>query len=111
MDWFAAAEAAADTAKCGVQGYLASILSPEEQTAISNEASSNRFWIGLNDLGTTEEGKFGWLFGPPTWQLPESQVLDGNGVPLGPTSPPYNTVYPNGAYVNWNRWRAKQFRW
>ena len=58
--WFEAAAAAASPPKCGVEGYLASILSAAEQTAANTETpgSISRYWFGLSDLGTTNEGDF-----------------------------------------------------
>jgi hypothetical protein len=69
----------------GLQGYLATILSPEENQ-ISAEQITGTGWIGGSDEET--EGVWKWVTGP------ESGTVFWNGTASG-SSPP-------GVYSNWN---------
>ena len=77
----------------GLQGYLATILSPEE-SQISAEQTSGSGWIGANDEDT--EGVWNWVTGP------EAGTTFWNGTFTGAVVP--------GMYANWNTQEPNNFQ-
>lgn len=70
----------------GVNGYLATITSQEEQNLIFNNLPHNRSWIGGSDEG--QEGTWKWMTGPEAGQIFYNQWPN-------PWDPPIT------AYSNW----------
>ena len=83
ISWSAARTAAANRTYFGLQGYLATILSPEE-AQLSGEQAGGVGWLGGSDEET--EGIWKWVTGP------EAGTIFWNGGTNGTT--------PN--YANWN---------
>lgn len=83
ITWTNARDAAAARTYFGLQGYLATIGSPEE-AQLSGEQAAGAGWIGGSDSGT--EGVWQWVTGP------EAGTIFWNGGINGST--------PN--YANWN---------
>lgn len=61
IDWESARQAAASRTYFGLQGYLATIGSPEE-AQITGEQAAGAGWIGGSDVA--EEGVWRWMTGP-----------------------------------------------
>ncbi|WP_165454367.1 T9SS type B sorting domain-containing protein [Hyunsoonleella pacifica] len=88
ITWAEARSAAASRTYFGLQGYLATITSPEE-AQLTGEQAAGAGWIGGNDAAT--EGVWQWVTGP------EAGTVFWNGGING-TSPNYanwNTSEPN----------------
>lgn len=85
VSWSSARDAAATQKLYGLQGYLATITSKDENDFIWTKTKGVG-WIGASDA--EEEGKWKWMSGP------EKGTLFWNGNGSG------NSV--NGAYSNWN---------
>lgn len=85
ITWKEAVIAASNRTYYGLQGYLATIGSPEE-AQLTGEQASGAGWIGGTD--EEEEGIWKWATGP------EAGEVFWNGGPNG-SSPP-------GQYANWN---------
>jgi gliding motility-associated-like protein len=83
--WDDALEAAAQTNYFGLQGYLATITSPEEAQLVG-EQSPGTGWIGGSDAA--EEGVWRWVTGPENGMI----FWRGTG----------NGSAPNGAFAFWN---------
>lgn len=86
ITWKEAVVAASNRNYYGLQGYLATIGSPEE-AQLAGEQASGAGWIGGTDEDV--EGVWKWATGP------EAGTVFWNGGPNG-SSPP-------GQYANWNR--------
>lgn len=61
IEWDDAREAAADRKQFGLQGYLATVRSEEENDFIADKVNGNG-WIGASDRAT--EGDWHWVTGP-----------------------------------------------
>ncbi|MDA8762583.1 hypothetical protein N9M81_04725, partial [Flavobacteriaceae bacterium] len=85
VTWTDAKNLAESSTYFGLQGYLATIIS-EEENQISAEQITGTGWIGASDEGT--EGEWKWVTGP------EAGTTFWNGNQNG-SSPP-------GAFENWN---------
>jgi gliding motility-associated-like protein len=85
ISWTQARDAAASQTYFGLQGYLATITTPEE-SQLAGEQSSGTGWIGGSDAEV--EGTWRWVTGPE-----EGTVFwQGN----------FNGSAPNGEYEFWN---------
>jgi gliding motility-associated-like protein len=85
ISWTQARDAAASQTYFGLQGYLATITTPEE-SQLAGEQSSGTGWIGGSDAEV--EGTWRWVTGPE-----EGTVFwQGN----------FNGSAPNGEYAFWN---------
>ncbi|MDM8159582.1 C-type lectin domain-containing protein, partial [Labilibaculum sp. K2S] len=80
--WDAAETAASAKTYYGLQGYLATVTSAEENSFVKSKISSYNTWLGGSDAAT--EGSWLWVSGPET----------GNQFSTGATA-------YNGSYVNW----------
>ncbi|MUP37247.1 MBG domain-containing protein, partial [Labilibaculum euxinus] len=80
--WDAAKTAASAKTYYGLQGYLATVTSAEENSFVKSKISSYNSWLGGSDALT--EGSWLWVSGPET----------GNQFSTGATA-------YNGSYVNW----------
>ncbi len=80
--WGTAKTAASGKTYYGLQGYLATVTSAEENSFIKGKISSYNIWLGGSDANT--EGTWLWTSGPET----------GNQFSTGATA-------YNGNYVNW----------
>ncbi|MDC0002033.1 hypothetical protein OAD76_01860, partial [Flavobacteriaceae bacterium] len=85
VTWSDAKTLAESSTYFGLQGYLATILT-EEENQISAEQITGTGWIGASDEGT--EGEWKWVTGP------EAGTIFWNGNQNG-SAPP-------GAFENWN---------
>ena len=85
ITWQQAKTAAENQFYFGLQGYLATIMSPEE-SQIAVEQASATGWIGASDF--TNEGQWNWVTGP------EAGINFWNGN--------FNGSAAAGMYSNWN---------
>ena len=85
ITWQQAKTAAENQTYFGLQGYLATIMSPEE-SQIAVEQASATGWIGASDL--TNEGQWNWVTGPEAG----TNFWNGN----------FNGSAAAGMYSNWN---------
>ncbi|MFL2610328.1 MAG: choice-of-anchor L domain-containing protein, partial [Flavobacteriaceae bacterium] len=94
ITWIQARQAAENSNYYGLQGYLATILS-EEENQISAEQAGGAGWIGASDQDI--EGEWNWVTGP------EGLENGGNGIQfwLGEGAPTGGGPV-NGMYSNWN---------
>ena len=93
VTWSDAKTLAESSTYFGLQGYLATILT-EEENQISAEQITGTGWIGASDEGT--EGEWKWMTGP------ESGTIFWNGT-AGGAAPP-------GMYENWNTGEPNEFQ-
>ena len=94
ITWIQAQQAAENSNYYGLQGYLATILS-EEENQISAEQAGGAGWIGASDQGV--EGEWNWVTGP------EGLENGGTGTPFWIGQGPETGGGPvNGMYSNWN---------
>lgn len=85
ISWTDARDAAAASSYNGMQGYLATITSAEENAYILSKLPATG-WIGASDA--TTEGTWQWVTGPET----------GTTFSVGNNNP----VIQSGQYANWN---------
>ncbi|MDA9572791.1 choice-of-anchor L domain-containing protein [Flavobacteriaceae bacterium] len=85
ITWQQAKTAAENQTYFGLQGYLATIMSPEE-SQIAVEQASATGWIGASDF--TNEGQWNWVTGPEAG----TNFWNGN----------FNGSAVAGMYSNWN---------
>ncbi len=85
ITWQQAKTAAENQTYFGLQGYLATIMSPEE-SQIAVEQASATGWIGASDF--TNEGQWNWVTGPEAG----TNFWNGN----------FNGSAAAGMYSNWN---------
>ncbi|MDB4134872.1 choice-of-anchor L domain-containing protein, partial [Flavobacteriaceae bacterium] len=85
ITWQQAKTAAENQFYFGLQGYLATIMSPEE-SQIAVEQASATGWIGASDF--TNEGQWNWVTGPEAG----TNFWNGN----------FNGSAVSGMYSNWN---------
>ncbi|MDB2599449.1 choice-of-anchor L domain-containing protein [Flavobacteriaceae bacterium] len=85
ITWQQAKTAAENQFYFGLQGYLATIMSPEE-SQIAVEQASATGWIGASDF--TNEGQWNWVTGPEAG----TNFWNGN----------FNGSAAAGMYSNWN---------
>ncbi|MDB4180258.1 choice-of-anchor L domain-containing protein [Flavobacteriaceae bacterium] len=85
ITWQQAKTAAENQFYFGLQGYLATIMSPEE-SQIAVEQASATGWIGASDF--TNEGQWNWVTGPEAG----TNFWNGN----------FNGSAASGMYSNWN---------
>lgn len=85
ISWIQARDAAASQTYFGLQGYLATITSPEE-SQLAGEQSAGTGWIGGSDAEV--EGTWKWVTGP------ENGTIFWQGTANGSA--------PNGEYAFWN---------
>ena len=90
LSWKQAKAAAASKKLIGLEGYLATISSPEENVFITN-LIQKRSWIGASDSAT--EGDWRWVTGP------EGAANNGGGTPFWLGDSQGSSV--NSAYTNW----------
>ncbi|MEM9834990.1 MAG: LamG-like jellyroll fold domain-containing protein [Bacteroidota bacterium] len=92
INWNSAKIAAEGLTYKGLQGYLATILSPEENAFVVKKLQGNG-WIGASDAAV--EGEWRWVTGPEGLEDNGAGLLfwngDANGSPEG------------SAYSNWDR--------
>ena len=94
ITWIQAQQAAENSNYYGLQGYLVTILS-EEENQISAEQAGGAGWIGASDQGI--EGEWNWVTGP------EGLENDGAGLPFWVGQGPETGGGPViGMYSNWN---------
>ena len=94
ITWIQAQQAAENSNYYGLQGYLVTILS-EEENQISAEQAGGAGWIGASDQGI--EGEWNWITGP------EGLENGGTGIPFWIGQGPETGGGPvNGMYSNWN---------
>ena len=94
ITWIQAQQAAENSNYYGLQGYLVTILS-EEENQISAEQAGGAGWIGASDQGI--EGEWNWITGP------EGLENGGAGIPFWIGQGPETGGGPvNGMYSNWN---------
>ena len=93
VTWSDAKTLAESSTYFGLQGYLVTILT-EEENQISAEQITGTGWIGASDEGT--EGEWKWMTGP------ESGTIFWNGT-AGGAAPP-------GMYENWNTGEPNEFQ-
>ena len=94
ITWIQAEQAAANSNYYGLQGYLVTILSDEENQ-ISAEQTGGAGWIGASDQGI--EGNWNWVTGP------EGLENGGTGLPFWVGLGLELGGSPvNGMYSNWN---------
>ena len=94
ITWIQAQQAAENSNYYGLQGYLVTILS-EEENQISAEQAGGAGWIGASDQGI--EGEWNWITGP------EGLENGGSGIPFWIGQGPETGGAPvNGMYSNWN---------
>jgi gliding motility-associated-like protein len=85
ITWTQARDAAAEQTYFGLQGYLATITTPEE-SQLAGEQSAGTGWIGGSDAEV--EGTWRWVTGPEAGTI----FWQGN----------FNGNAPNGEYAFWN---------
>lgn len=90
VDWTTARANAAASRYFGMQGYLVTITSAEENDLICQRLQANA-WIGASDAAV--EGDWYWVTGPEAGTI----FSKGNGYP----------VAQNGMYMNWYKNPAK----
>ena len=94
ITWIQAQQAAENSNYYGLQGYLVTILS-EEENQISAEQAGGAGWIGASDQGI--EGEWNWVTGP------EGLENGGAGLPFWVGQGPETGGGPvTGMYSNWN---------
>ncbi len=94
ITWIQAQQAAENSNYYGLQGYLVTILS-EEENQISAEQAGGAGWIGASDQGI--EGEWNWVTGP------EGLENGGAGLPFWVGQGPETGGGPViGMYSNWN---------
>jgi len=94
IDWADANAAANASTYFGLQGYLVTITSAEENTFAFSKVQ-NQGWIGSSDDAT--EGVWQWVTGP---EAGTTFCIDSGAADPNPTPSP-NCVPQGGAYVNW----------
>lgn len=94
IDWADANTAANASTYFGLQGYLVTITSAEEN-AFAFGKIQNQGWIGSSD--DTTEGVWQWVTGP---EAGTTFCIDSGAADPNPTPSP-NCVPQSGAYVNW----------
>ncbi len=90
LNWVDAKNAAESQYLAGLQGYLATITTPEENEFIAS-ILTERAWIGASDAAT--EGDWRWVTGP------EGEANNGEGTPFWLGDASGSPV--NGEYNNW----------
>jgi hypothetical protein len=97
VEWTEARDFAEDKFYYGLQGYLVTILS-EEENQIAAVQTNDVGWIGASDF--ENEGDWRWVTGP------EASYDNGNGLPFWSGdengSPTFDPVTAQQMYSNWN---------
>lgn len=98
ITWGDAKTAAETKTYFGLKGYLATILSAEEQQTIGEQLPGNG-WIGGADYKL--EGEWRWLTGP------ENGTLFWSNLEVGPGGVKYSNIFGQGYTPNFAYWNRK----
>jgi gliding motility-associated-like protein len=98
ITWGDAKTAAETKTYFGLKGYLATILSAEEQQIIGEQLPGTG-WIGGSDYKV--EGEWRWLTGP------ESGTLFWSNLEVGPGGVKYSNIFGQGYTPNFAYWNRK----
>lgn len=98
ITWGDARTAAETKTYFGVKGYLATILSAQEQQIIGEQLPGNG-WIGGSDYKV--EGEWRWLTGP------EDGTLFWSNLEVGPDGKPHPNIFGMGYTPNFEYWNRK----
>lgn len=102
IDWADANAAANASTYFGLQGYLVTITSAEENDFAFSKIQ-NQGWIGASDDAV--EGVWQWVTGP---EAGTTFCIDSGAADPNPTPSP-NCVPQGGAYVNWDTGEPNNF--
>jgi gliding motility-associated-like protein len=98
ITWADAKTAAETKTYFGLKGYLATILSAEEQQIIGEQLPGNG-WIGGSDFKV--EGEWRWLTGP------ENGTMFWSNLEVGPGGVKYSNIFGQGYTPNFAYWNRK----
>ncbi|MDR6844095.1 T9SS type B sorting domain-containing protein [Flavobacterium granuli] len=98
ITWGDAKTAAETKTYFGLKGYLATILSAEEQQIIGEQLPGNG-WVGGSDFKV--EGEWRWLTGP------ENGTMFWSNLETGPGGVKYSNIFGQGYTPNFAYWNRK----